>query len=89
MTTLTSVMSVTVSPWIPAATREAARDRTLVHDAATSCVSCARVCVYQNRGKHRWREQALFFHTGSSISSPRACDSASVCFCVFIQKVSN
>lgn len=42
--TLTSVMSVTVSPWIPAATREAVRDTTLVHDPAARCVS-VYVCV--------------------------------------------
>lgn len=30
--TRTSVMSVTASPWIPTATREAVRDTTLVHD---------------------------------------------------------
>lgn len=36
--THTSVMSVTASPWIPIATREAVRDTTLVNDTVRSCV---------------------------------------------------
>ena len=46
--TRTSVMSVTVSPWIPTATREAVRDTTLVYNTVASCV-----CVLEyNRGKY-------------------------------------
>lgn len=44
--TRTSVMSVTVSPWIPTATREAVRDTTPVHDTVTSPVF-VYVCVMQ------------------------------------------
>lgn len=66
MMTRTSVMSVTASPWIPTATREAVRDTTPVYDTVTSCWSvyvCVCVSTYQlpeQRERQRRCKETLF-----------------------------
>lgn len=78
--TRTSVMSVTASPWIPTAMREAARDTTQVHDTVTLFASLyVRMKTYelveqrQTESVQRgcvYKFSTMFHHT--------VCDKASV-----------
>lgn len=88
--THTSVMSVTASPWIPIATREAVRDTTLVNDTVRSCVFVHECLLTYQPPQQKETDGAKRPY---SVSERRRlsvrecdCDQASVSFSVFFRK---